>query len=339
LVYLDWTERNRAYVNAKTGGRVGYMHVPNMGGDGAREFVKWYYPQARKSGLVVDDRANGGGNISQWIIDRLSKKLLGLDYPRNAEDPGTYPDRVMRGPMACLISETSASDGDIFPYMFRLSGLGPLIGKRTWGGVVGISGHGMLIDGGETFVPQYANVSREGKHVVEGEGVSPDIEVDNLPADEMYRQLNYKGEPTFEAIPGTGVEYASNTPNDVLRIHGRYYLCLQGIWFESAAAQGPWEAADKIPDEIYSIPPESSKHNVTYVAIQDSTTDTVTYAYTGGYTGVYIGYGVAMWGTGYYYPPYYGYGSYPLYWPSSYYTYGASAWYNPATGAKGAGKK
>lgn len=185
LVYLDWTEHSRAYVDAKTGGRIGYMHVPNMGGEGAREFIKWYYPQSRKQGLVVDDRANGGGNISQWIIDRLSKKLLGLDYPRNAEDPGTYPDRVMRGPMACLISETSASDGDIFPYMFRLSGLGPLIGKRTWGGVVGISGHGMLIDGGQTFVPQYANVSREGQHVVEGEGVSPDIEVDNDPAAEI----------------------------------------------------------------------------------------------------------------------------------------------------------
>jgi len=185
LIYLDWTERNRAYVAERTGGRVGYMHLPNMGGDGAREFVKWYYPQSRKNGLVVDDRANGGGNISQWVIDRLSKKLLGLDYPRNAEDPGTYPDRVMRGPMACLISETSASDGDIFPYMFRLSGLGPLIGKRTWGGVVGISGHGMLIDGGNAFVPQYANVSREGKHAVEGEGVSPDIEVENDPASEI----------------------------------------------------------------------------------------------------------------------------------------------------------
>ena len=150
-------------------------------------------------------------------------------------------------------------------------------------------------------------------------------------------EAKYVGEPKFKAIPDTGVEYATNTPNDVLRIHGRYYLCIQGVWFASAAAEGPWEAADKIPDEIYSIPSESSKHNVTYVVIQDSTPDTVTYAYTAGYTGVYVGYGVAMWGTGYYYPPYYGYGPYPVYWPSSYYTYGASAWYNPATATYGRG--
>ncbi len=190
LVYLDWVARNKAYVDAKTGGKVGYVHVPDMGENGAREFVKWYYPQARKNGLIVDDRANGGGNISQWIIDRLSKKLLGVDYARTAEDPGTYPDRVMRGPMACLISETSASDGDIFPFQFRNSGLGPLIGKRTWGGIIGISDHGPLIDGGSIFVPQYDNLSKEGKHVVEGEGVSPDIEVDNDPASEIAGKDN-----------------------------------------------------------------------------------------------------------------------------------------------------
>lgn len=190
LIYLDWTERNREYVAKATGGKVGYMHIPNMGADGAREFVKWYYPQARMNGMIVDDRANGGGNISQWVIDRLSKKLIGLSYSRTYEDPGTYPDRVMRGPMACLISETSASDGDIFPYMFRESGLGPLIGKRTWGGVVGISGHGPLIDGGQTFVPQYGNMSKLGQHAIEGVGVSPDIEVDNDPASEIAGKDN-----------------------------------------------------------------------------------------------------------------------------------------------------
>jgi len=185
LIYLDWTERNRVYVDEATGGKVGYLHIPDMGSDGSREFLKWFYPQAWKNGLVVDERSNGGGNVSQWIIERLSRKLLGLGYARTAEDASTYPDRVMRGPMACLISETSASDGDIFPYMFRLSGLGPLIGKRTWGGVVGISGHGPLIDGGQVSVPEFSNMSREGEHVVEGVGVSPDIEVDNDPASEI----------------------------------------------------------------------------------------------------------------------------------------------------------
>jgi hypothetical protein len=152
-------------------------------------------------------------------------------------------------------------------------------------------------------------------------------------------QVKYVGEPKFEPITGTAVSYATNTPNDVFLLNGRYFLCLEGVWFASPTPNGPWEAADKVPDEIYSIPPSSSKHNVTYVTVYNSTPETVTYGYTSGYVGVYVGYGVAMWGTGYYYPPYYGYGyyAYPVYWPCAYYTYGASAWYNPVTGAYGRG--
>jgi hypothetical protein len=151
--------------------------------------------------------------------------------------------------------------------------------------------------------------------------------------------VKYVGEPKFEAIADTGVSYANNTPNDVFEVEGKYYLCLQGVWFVSTTAKGPWEAANNVPKAIYDIPPSSPKYNVTYVAVYDSTPETVTYGYTAGYTGVYVGYGVAMWGTGYYYPPYYAYGyySYPVYWPCAYYTYGASAWYNPATGAYGRG--
>ncbi|HEY1342318.1 MAG TPA: hypothetical protein VGF59_32645 [Bryobacteraceae bacterium] len=152
-------------------------------------------------------------------------------------------------------------------------------------------------------------------------------------------EVKYVGEPKFEPIEGTGVSYASNSPNDVFLVADRYYVCLDGVWLTSAAANGPWEAAEKVPDEIYAIPPSSSKYNVTYVKVYESTPETVTYGYTAGYTGIYIGYGVAMWGTGYYYPPYYGWGyyPYPVYWPAAYYTYGASAWYNPATGAYGRG--
>lgn len=190
LIYLDWTEKNRMAVDKLSGGKIGYMHIPNMGAEGAAEFIKWYYPQARKNAMLIDDRANGGGNISAWIIDRLSRKLLGTRFNRLAEDAGTYPDVVMRGPMAMLISETSASDGDIFPYMFRESGLGPLIGKRTWGGVIGITNHGQLIDGGVTNVPQFGTTSKEGRHVMEGEGVAPDIEVENDPASEIAGRDN-----------------------------------------------------------------------------------------------------------------------------------------------------
>jgi hypothetical protein len=147
-------------------------------------------------------------------------------------------------------------------------------------------------------------------------------------------QVHYVGEPKFEPIAGSTVSYAVNTPNDVLKVGDHYYLCLQGAWFVADAASGPWELAEGVPEEIYKIPPESPKHHVTYVTVYESSPTTVTYGYTSGYSGVYISYGVAMWGTGYYYPPYYGWGiyPYPVYWPYPYYTYGASAWYNPATG-------
>src|SRR5208282_486874 len=132
-----------------------------------------------------DVRANGGGNISQMLIERLRRELLGVDYNRTDKQTETYPDTVFYGPKVCLINETSASDGDIFPYMFRQAGLGPLIGKRTWGGVVGITGHGPLIDGGMVFVPQFATGSVAGQYVIEGHGVDPDIVVENDAAAEI----------------------------------------------------------------------------------------------------------------------------------------------------------
>jgi tricorn protease len=182
LIYLDWVTHNRDYVSKETGGKVGYLHIPDMGADGIREFIKYYYPQIRKEALIVDVRGNGGGNVSQMLIERLNRPLLGTDFDRVDQQTITYPGTVFYGPKVCLINETSASDGDIFPYMFKQAGLGPLIGKRTWGGVVGISGRGPLIDGGQVFVPEFATASVEGKYVIEGHGVDPDIVVENDPA-------------------------------------------------------------------------------------------------------------------------------------------------------------
>ena len=182
LVYLAMVDRNRRRVDELSGGRLGYLHVPDMGADGIYEWVKWFYPQIRKQGLVVDVRANGGGNVSQMLIERLQRTLLAVGYPRTGEQPYTYPGTVFHGPMAAILNETSASDGDIFPAMFKKAGLGPLIGKRSWGGVTGISGHGPLIDGGTVYVPEYGFLSPEGEWIVEGHGVDPDIEVDNDPA-------------------------------------------------------------------------------------------------------------------------------------------------------------
>jgi tricorn protease len=180
LIYLDWVATNRNKVTEMTGGKVGYIHVPDMGADGIREFIKWYYPQIRKEGLVVDVRANGGGNVSRMLIERLSRKILGAQFARTVDEPQLYP-AAFAGPMVTILNENSSSDGDIFPAMFREAKLGPLIGKRSWGGVVGITNHGQLLDGGTVNVPEFGFTNAKGEWIIEGHGVDPDIEVDNDP--------------------------------------------------------------------------------------------------------------------------------------------------------------
>ncbi|MBL0211844.1 MAG: PD40 domain-containing protein [Holophagaceae bacterium] len=182
LRYLEFVQDAKAKVERMSGGKVGYLHIPDMGAPGIYEFIKWFYPQIRKEGLVVDVRANGGGNVSQMIIERLGRKLLGTRFGYRSDHPATYPNEVFFGHQVALTSETSASDGDIFPYRFRFAGIGPLIGKRTWGGVVGISNTGPLVDGGTVFVPQQGTNAPTGEWIIEGEGVSPDIEVEDEPA-------------------------------------------------------------------------------------------------------------------------------------------------------------
>ncbi len=181
LLYLEFVTATRAQVARLTQGRAGYIHIPDMGSAGSYEFLKWFYPEAVKEGLVVDVRSNGGGNISQWVIEHLGRKLLGTRFGRIDSLPSTYPDVVVRGAKVCILNETSASDGDIFPYMFRQAGLGPLIGKRSWGGVVGISGRGPLVDGGRVFVPEEGTNDTAGNWVIEGHGVDPDIVIENDP--------------------------------------------------------------------------------------------------------------------------------------------------------------
>jgi tricorn protease len=181
LLYLEQVTANREKVAKLTGGRAGYLHIPDMGGPGIYEFIKRFYPQIRKEGLVVDVRSNGGGNVSQWIIERLGRRLLGTRFGRRSDYPGTYPQAVFHGHKVAILNETSASDGDIFPFMFRKAGLGPLVGKRSWGGVVGITGLGPLLDGGTVFVPISGTNDVDGKWVIEGHGVDPDIVVENDP--------------------------------------------------------------------------------------------------------------------------------------------------------------
>ena len=162
-------------------GRVGYIHIPNMGPEGIREFIKWYYPQIRKEGMVVDVRYNGGGNVSQMLIERLRRELLATGFARTRDAASTYPSTVFHGHLVCVLNQNSASDGDIFPAMFKQARLGPLIGKRSWGGVVGITNRGPLVDGGSVSVPEFGFASADGRWIIEGHGVEPDIEVENDP--------------------------------------------------------------------------------------------------------------------------------------------------------------
>jgi tricorn protease len=185
LYYYDWVEANLDKVTKATGGKVGYIHVPDMGVPGLNEFVKYYYPQLRKEGLIIDCRGNGGGNVSPMIIERLRREIALIDVARNGA-PGINPGGTVLGPKVLLIDEFSASDGDIVAYRFRQHKLGTIIGKRSWGGVVGIRGTLPLLDGGTLNRPEFSRYDVEGKEwVMEGVGVAPDIMVDNDPAKEF----------------------------------------------------------------------------------------------------------------------------------------------------------
>ncbi|MDF9827329.1 tricorn protease [Ereboglobus sp. PH5-10] len=185
LYYTNWVLNNIDYVAKKTGDRVGYLHIPDMGPEGLNEFVRRFYPQLQKEALIIDVRGNGGGNVSPMIIERLRRELVMINLARNGT-PATNPAGMHLGPKVTLMDEYSASDGDIFPYRFREMGLGKLIGKRSWGGIVGITSSLPFMDGGTLNIPQYASYSKDGKEwPIEGYGVDPDIVVDNDPAREM----------------------------------------------------------------------------------------------------------------------------------------------------------
>jgi tricorn protease len=188
LRYHDWVETNIKKVSEATRGKVGYLHVPDMQVVGLNEFVKHFYPQTHKRALIIDVRGNAGGNVSPMLIERLRREIAMISVARNGA-PTQEPQAIINGPLVCLINEFSASDGDIFPYRFRQHKLGKLIGKRTWGGVVGIRNALPLLDGGTLNRPEFSRYDVEGKRwIMEGYGVDPDIVVDNDPAREYAGQ-------------------------------------------------------------------------------------------------------------------------------------------------------
>jgi tricorn protease len=180
LRYNDMIVHNRELVDSISGGKIGYVYLPDMEADGLNAFVEQFYPQVRKDALIIDERYNGGGFVDQLLLERLRRILVGMEMSRNGE-PGTTPAPVFYGYMTCLINEYSASDGDIFPYYFRKYNLGPLIGKRTWGGVRGIRGYRSLVDDGYVTTPEFSVYGMNSEWVIENHGVDPDIEVDQTP--------------------------------------------------------------------------------------------------------------------------------------------------------------
>jgi tricorn protease len=197
LYYHRWVQENVRRVDEATGGRVGYVHIPDMGVNGLNAFARYYYPQLRKQALIIDDRGNGGGNVSPMIAERLQRTPDFYTMHTNQEEGSVSPVGTFVGPKVLLVNEYSASDGDLFPDRFRRHALGTIIGRRTWGGVVGYSGTVRVVDGGSIVTPSYAPFATDGSgFIIEGRGVEPDIDVENDP----YREFRGEDRQLDKAI-------------------------------------------------------------------------------------------------------------------------------------------
>ncbi len=176
-----WIAHNRETVDRLSGGKIGYVYMSDMEQLGLQQFVRQFYGQLAKQAMIVDDRWNGGGFIAPYTLERLRRVLVAMDTNRE-RGISTEPNEVLNGPKVALLNHWSASDGDIFPYLFKQYGLGPLIGTRSWGGVRGIRGNWTMMDGGYVTIPEDALYDLSSQWAVENHGVDPDIEVENEPA-------------------------------------------------------------------------------------------------------------------------------------------------------------
>jgi len=181
LRHLAWIENNRRHVDEATGGRVAYVYVPNTAGAGYTSFNRYFFAQVGKEAAIIDERFNEGGQLADYIVDYLKRPLMSKVTSREGHD-WSSPSEAIYGPKVMIINEMSGSGGDALPWYFRKAGLGPLIGKRTWGGLVGIGGYPELIDGGRVTAPRAALYGLNGDWEVENHGVPPDIDVDLDPA-------------------------------------------------------------------------------------------------------------------------------------------------------------
>ncbi|MGH2514071.1 MAG: S41 family peptidase, partial [Ktedonobacterales bacterium] len=178
--YRDWVAANRRAVHDATGGRVGYLHIPDMMYDGFAEFHRSYLTQFDLAGLIVDIRWNGGGAVSALVLEKLARPRLGYSFPRYGE-PEPYFYESPRGALVAITDENAGSDGDIFSHAFKMLKLGPLVGKRTWGGVIGIEPYMPLADGTMTTQPEFSFWFNDVGWGVENYGTDPTIEVEYPP--------------------------------------------------------------------------------------------------------------------------------------------------------------
>jgi tricorn protease len=200
LYYYDWVQNNIAKVDEATNGKVGYIHIPDMGVAGLNEFMKHFYPQLHKKALIIDDRGNGGGNVSPMIIERLRREITRANAARNQTLPGQTPRQMMVGPTILLVNQYSASDGDLFPYSFKKHKLGQVVGMRSWGGVIGIRGSLPFVDGADLRKPEFGTYAADGSQwIIEGYGVDPDVVIDNDPARE-YQGIDDQLNKAIELI-------------------------------------------------------------------------------------------------------------------------------------------
>jgi len=183
----DWIEANRRKVDSMSGGKLAYVYVPNTGGGGYASFNRYYFAQQNKQGAVIDERFNHGGSIADYMVDIMSRKLHGYFNQRLGDHyhAVTAPAAAIWGPKVLLINEMSGSGGDMFPYMFHQMGIGPLIGTKTWGGLVGWGGEPRLLDGGFISAPSTGFYNPDGQWDVENKGVPPDIAVEQTPAEQI----------------------------------------------------------------------------------------------------------------------------------------------------------
>ncbi len=182
LRYREWVEKNRAFVHERSGDKVGYVHVPNMGPFGYSEFHRYFLVESERDGLVVDVRFNGGGHVSALLLEKLARRRVGFRKSRWF-GVAPYPSDSPGGPLVALTNEWAGSDGDIFSHVFKLMKLGPLVGKRTWGGVIGIWPRHFAVDGGFTTQPEFSFWFKDVGWGVENYGAEPDIEVEMRPQD------------------------------------------------------------------------------------------------------------------------------------------------------------